>query len=276
MGERIKLVVGCPYPNHGTVSPETKASVEALVASNEFDVRPVFIKGSSISISRNICVNNGQSQLRKQTGFWGDYYLMLDADIQFTVENVKQLIADDKDIVSGAYNDRSMPSKIVAGGYDEFGIARRETTFLDASERGLQKVRFVGGGFLLVKREVFETLEFPWFRETIVQYGESACYVGEDIGFCLHAEQAGYAIWCDCDCRVVHLINFNTFGGFMDVAEIEKIVKDLTIQRSQMETAIHQKIQHVQQLETDIYNGKLQLSELIGKLQMAQLFSSKN
>jgi hypothetical protein len=266
-----KLVVCCPYPNHGSVSAETRESVDALRADEELDVQVAYTRGSSISMGRNMCINNGVSQARKQMGFWGDYYLMLDADIKFNVEHVKTLIAADKDIVSGAYNDRAMPSKIVAGGYDEDGICHRETTFLNDSDRGLRKVRFTGAGFLLIKRGVLEALEFPWFRETVVTYGKddaNACCVGEDIGFCQHAEAAGYEIWCDCDCKVEHLLNYNHAAGpcGWDTVEIQKTAENIAKVRDELETEINKKRVLISEAENAIFKLQLQAADVNGQL----------
>jgi len=64
--------------------------------------------------------------------------------------------------------------------------------------RGLQgpNVR-VGCGGLLIAREVFETLEPPWFK---FEYDRRGCLKkGEDFHFCEKALAAGYEIWAQCD-----------------------------------------------------------------------------
>ena len=57
---------------------------------------------------------------------------------------------------------------------------------------GIRKVGACGAACLLIKREVFDKLEFPWFRwpERIDDNGEVR-YCGEDIDFCDRLNAAG-------------------------------------------------------------------------------------
>jgi hypothetical protein len=74
-------------------------------------------------------------------------------------------------------------------------------------------VQWIGMGFTLIKRDVFRKMRFPWWREA---FTESICkedgklhayYLGDDIGFCLNAQEAGYDIYCDCDTVVKHHVD---------------------------------------------------------------------
>ncbi|GAI93114.1 unnamed protein product, partial [marine sediment metagenome] len=53
-----------------------------------------------------------------------------------------------------------------------------------------------GAGFLLVKREVFEKLPYPWFS---FEKG------GEDLYFCDKARENGFEIWADMSVLLGHL-----------------------------------------------------------------------
>jgi hypothetical protein len=55
----------------------------------------------------------------------------------------------------------------------------------------------VGCGGLLIAKEVFETLEAPWFVCQYNERGELA--LSEDFYFCERALKAGYEIWAQCN-----------------------------------------------------------------------------
>jgi hypothetical protein len=204
--EKIKIRVCVPYPHHGIIKAETKKALEALRASSGgLDVDIMEIRGGIIAHSRNAGVNGGKSNAVRQDGFDSDYYLSVDADIAFTTDHIWRLICHNKDIVGAAYVRRGDEHSIVAGAC---GVG--ENNFLPDTATGLQKVDWVGAGFTLINRHVFEATPFPWYQEKAIPYtdtdGVSRVWcVGEDIGFCLNAAEAGFEMYCDCDCRVEHL-----------------------------------------------------------------------
>ncbi|GAI66965.1 unnamed protein product, partial [marine sediment metagenome] len=61
---------------------------------------------------------------------------------------------------------------------------------------GLVKIGGAGAGFLLVKREVFEKIPYPWFS---FERG------GEDLYFCDKARRHGFEIWADMSVLLGHL-----------------------------------------------------------------------
>jgi hypothetical protein len=60
---------------------------------------------------------------------------------------------------------------------------------------GLTEVDCVGSGCLLVHRDVFQTLAFPWFECSRKSELENAMYGGEDFGFCEKARTKGFSVW---------------------------------------------------------------------------------
>ncbi|MCL2689488.1 MAG: hypothetical protein FWE57_06540 [Chitinispirillia bacterium] len=207
---RIRVCV--PYPNHGSISPETQKSLGLLKQCSDIFVEIMEIQGSSISFIRNVGVNRGASERVKQSGFDYDYYLSVDADISFTPEHLLQLIKRDLDVVGAAYQYRKQTDLLVAGYFaNSEGVVRVEE-FLPIDTLGLKEVDWIGAGFTLIKKRVLETMDYPWYREQIVEFNDakgekSAVWVGEDVGLCLGARKKGFKIYCDCDCHVRHLVN---------------------------------------------------------------------
>ncbi|MDR2728494.1 MAG: hypothetical protein LBB56_05120 [Chitinispirillales bacterium] len=207
-----KIRVCVPYPNHGAISPETQKSLNLLKQCPDIFVEIMEIQGSSISFIRNVGVNRGACEKVRQGGFDYDYYLSVDADIAFKPEHLLQLLKRDLDVVGAAYQYRAQTDLLVAGHFaNSEGVVRAEE-FLPIDTLGVKEVDWIGAGFTLIKKHVFEAMDYPWYREQIVEFDDaagekSAVWVGEDVGLCLGARKKGFKIYCDCDCHVRHLVN---------------------------------------------------------------------
>ena len=68
----------------------------------------------------------------------------------------------------------------------------------------LQEIDGSGYAGGLIRREVFETLKDPWFEIKTLPNGGTW---GEDIWFCMKAQQAGFQIWLDTAVNVGHITN---------------------------------------------------------------------
>lgn len=62
---------------------------------------------------------------------------------------------------------------------------------------GMQKVDVTGGGCMLLRKELFDKIEGPWFAPEF-EYGT-------DIQICKKAEEVGFEIWCDTSIEIGHL-----------------------------------------------------------------------
>ena len=134
-----------------------------------------------------------------------DYLLWLDSDMRFPRETIGHLMLRDKPIVAANYATRRMPVKPVAM-MDNNGEIGRVYTAPDSE--GLQPVDYIGMGVMMVKREVFEKVEAPWFAIPYSTVGNH--YIGEDVFFCSKAREAGYEVLVDHDLshQVKHIGTF--------------------------------------------------------------------
>lgn len=212
----MKLKVGVPYAKHGRITDQTLHSLRELSRCEDFEVQLVTQQGSNVPRARNAMINGERSSLihQKLEGF--DWFLCVDADTGFTVDQVRQLLAHDLDIVSGAYVHKHDDSRIVAGWFPEVpGISRMEDR-VTLDRTGLIEVDWVGAGFLLFRREALEKAAYPWFTSMEVRYttseGECAQVVSDDLGLCVKLKQAGHTIMLDADCRVEHVPHPNEYN----------------------------------------------------------------
>jgi hypothetical protein len=213
MSEVKPIVRICvPYPNHGTVKKKCLASLEKVLDMTEIEPQIKMIQGATIANQRNAGVNGHVSQRANQIVDF-DYYLSIDSDIAFKPEDILQLINHDFYIVGGAYECRGEPDRYVAGKFQSPDCQRvLKENMLTKEYGGVQGVDWIGTGFLLIKKQVFEALEYPWFRDMVIPFMDEdgiKCntWVGEDVGFCIAAQKAGYSIYADLDCRVEHLLD---------------------------------------------------------------------
>jgi len=205
----MKLKVGIPFAKHGRITDETLKSLNELSQCKDFEIEIVTQQGSNVPRARNAMINGEKSNLTHQKLNDFDNFLCVDADTGFTVDHVKQLLAHDMDIVSGAYVHKHIPDRIVAGWFKEIEGLSPTKDRVPVDKTGLFEVDWVGAGFMLVKREVFERVPYPWFTCMEVEYqskeGLCAQVVSDDFGFCMKVRANGEKIMLDADCRVDHV-----------------------------------------------------------------------
>lgn len=202
------LRVGIPFPNHGNILPQVEKCLEQLDKC-DIDTEIVKVQGSNVPLARNGSINKLKSNLCRQTLDGFEYYLSLDADIVFTIDQLKRLIDYNLDIVSGMYPYKSDRRTAVAGKFNVLGAIDLDMK-LSMNKTGLMKIGWVGSGFLLIKKTVLEQMDYPWFRYKLVSWVDDAGDVhqvelSEDATFCLNARKYGFPTYIDCDCKLEHL-----------------------------------------------------------------------
>jgi hypothetical protein len=138
-----------------------------------------------------------------------DYLLMLDddhvIDIQkklgpndsydFLKKLIDQMEADKTIGIMGAlYYQRGgncYPVIMEKKGKSYFFKTHKEVT------GGLQKVDVTGGGCMLIRKEVFDKIESPWFSPEF-EYGT-------DVQICQKVTDAGFSVWCDTSIELGHV-----------------------------------------------------------------------
>jgi hypothetical protein len=128
------------------------------------------------------------------------HIFFMDDDMTFPQDALMRLLAHDVPIVSGHYVKRFPPFWPVAMRY----VGPTGYTSLIDFCPGLQEVDVVGGGCLLIKREVFETIPYPWFE--YVSEEHKGVQTTEDVPFCEKAKKAGFPILLDFDVQCGHLV----------------------------------------------------------------------
>lgn len=201
-------------------------------------------QGTRIKDARNSLISDTHTMAIDQKPLDMDFFLCLDSDIVFTLDNLLRLLQYNLPIIGSPYcthQDRTVSNVCEV---DELGMITKR---FPMATTGVREVGALPGGFTLIKKEVFENTDFPWFYEPMVEYGDSQRQeMGEDMGFCKRAREAGYSIVCDFDNPVEHRqrkINWSPKSKFKNgfpadfSEEITGIIESLSSMNTTYKTA---------------------------------------
>ena len=130
-----------------------------------------------------------------------DYIMWIDSDQVFEPNDFFKLLEHDKDIVSGLYlrkpqGDTLNDVPIEFACFNENG----KRLYTNEVNGELIKVWSNGMGWMLVKKGVFEKIEYPWFGPIIEGLG----FHGEDVSFQVRAKDVGFESYVDTSIIVGH------------------------------------------------------------------------
>ena len=125
--------------------------------------------------------------------------MWLDSDMRFPKDTIIRLLKHDIGIVCANYAKRRFPTEPIAvrkngKGEDAKTIQR---VYTEDHSTGLVDVDYCGMGVMLVKAEVYKTMEYPWFAIPWVPNAQD--YMGEDVWFCRRAAENGTKTYIDQD-----------------------------------------------------------------------------
>lgn len=132
-----------------------------------------------------------------------DYVLWLDSDMLFEPSLMEDLLACDKDIVSGLYFTRKFPIKptiFKSIKYGMNGIGNEAEQYMNYPKHETFEIDACGFGAVLMKTKVLEDVVNKYHTAFTPVMG-----YGEDIAFCIRAKDLGYKVWCNSDIKLGHL-----------------------------------------------------------------------
>ena len=162
---------------------------------------------------RNLCLGGNYLEGINQKPFQGkldyDYIMWIDSDTIFTPDQFFKLINNNKDIVSGLY---MMQDNINYATVENWNRKNNNNQFITREslkqKRTVFTVDYTGFGFILMKKGVFESLEYPWFQPMWTEYELDGKTIRdfsmEDAAFCSMIKEKNYDIWIDPEVIVGH------------------------------------------------------------------------
>ena len=165
---------------------------------------------------RNMCLGGSIARGENQKPFDGkldyDYMMWIDSDILFSVQQFQRLLDHKQDIVSGLYLMDGGKAYATVETWDEdlfkkneaFHFMTPEDVGRIKREKTLLPVVYTGFGFILVKKGVFESMRYPWFRPEFVDIKGCKDFTMEDVAWCREATRLGYKVNVDLEVVVGH------------------------------------------------------------------------
>ncbi len=175
---------------------------------------------SNVYYVRNMCLGGDVMRGINQKPFDGkldyDYMMWIDSDQIFDTNQFLKLLKHDKPIVSGLYLMNGGKNYATVrywnldffrkNSYFQFLDTQSIKKFQKENPNKLMEVEYTGFGFMLVKKGVFESLEYPWFKP-LFEYEIAKNVVdfcSEDVSFCKQILKKGYKIYIDTTVIVGH------------------------------------------------------------------------
>ena len=182
-----------------------KNNIQALFA-NAYD--------SNVYYVRNKILGADERKGKNQKPFSGnidyDYTMWIDSDMAFTPEQFKQLLDMKKDIATGIYKTADNVHYATVKDWD-LDFYRKHGRFEFLTKQHLEKlddifpVEYNGFGWMLIKKGVIESLEYPWFRPLWQKVDDNInTFTSEDVGFCQKALEKGYKIYANKNIVIGH------------------------------------------------------------------------
>jgi hypothetical protein len=170
-------------------------------------------QSNNIYYVRNMCLGADITRGKCQKPFDGkldyDFIMWIDSDILFSPAQFQRLIGYNVEIVSGIYLMEGGEALATVEKWDEehfraHGCFQFMTLDDVKGKEGLIDVAYTGMGFMLVKKGVFEKLEYSWFKPLEKQIGDMVDITMEDVAFCLRIREKGIHVLIDPMVRVGH------------------------------------------------------------------------
>jgi FkbM family methyltransferase len=132
-----------------------------------------------------------------------DYLFAVDSDIVFAPDTLQRLIDHDVDMVSGIYIQRIPGTHTIEiMRKNEFGGVTH-VPYSHIKDQGLVPIDGCGFGCVLIKRKVFESMEYPYFvYKSALDHAHT---VSEDVYFCRKATEKNIKMYADSELLCDHV-----------------------------------------------------------------------
>ncbi len=162
-----------------------------------------------------------------------DYFWLINDDQIYPPDILLRLFKDDCDIVGPLCLSKVAPHQPLAYLPVNDGGERFPQWYLPTGASGLiRKLGAIGGGGMLVRRKVFETIPYPWWASyPVTEEDGTIVQRSEDMDFCIKARAAGFDIAMDLDVSVEHKAHYGVRAERNEAGEWETALLKLPNER---------------------------------------------
>ena len=216
MGKKVKVIFCLPGRTFSNNFLRSWTNLVLELPNHDIDWGVADGYSPNLYYVRNMCLGGDVTRGIHQKP-WNDvdydYMMWIDSDIVFDPKHFFTLLDHKKDIVSGLYMMQDGQYYATVKDWDdEFYKQNGYFQFLSKKDVqtmwGLQKVDYTGFGWILIKKGVFETLEYPWFRPEWYEFDKDGVEVKEfameDVTFCKMIKRNGFDVYIDPKVIVGH------------------------------------------------------------------------
>jgi len=197
MSNDVLVLVGCPLSPNFRADSRVVGMLEAWRAKNVLTYYP--------STGAAECGQDKIVQFAKRMIPRPTHILFVDYDVLPRPNTLTKLLEHDKDIISGVYPIiQKCDIKWCLSKDEKFNLMEIE----DLPNNPF-KANVVCNGIMLVKMEVFDKIEWPYWR---TEYSVGGIDAGADIYFCRKAKAAGYDLWIDPKIKCNHFKMVDLLG----------------------------------------------------------------
>ena len=187
MKSKKKILIAIPCKND--IEADTFKSIYDLELPEGYETEFQYFYGYAVDQVRNLIAHWVVNAY--------DYLLAIDHDVVFPADTLKKMLAHDKPIVSGVYRQRLEPQMIEL--YD-LNMRRLDVSQLTGT---LQEIGGCGFGCVLVKKEVFSAIQYPWFfYHQALNHNHT---FSEDLDFCKKVLEKGFKLYADSSILCKHI-----------------------------------------------------------------------
>lgn len=201
--EKVKVVICCPGSKFSSRFLGCLTKLLKHFDNKGYEYRLSTTFSRNIYETRNKCLLGKPENGKDQLPFYGEDYthiLWIDDDITFVPKDFDLLHEADKDVISGFYIMADGKQYAAVKVWDEKHFQEHATfPFMTPDDirdgKRPTRVEYVGFGWLLVKRGIFEQMSYPWFEPTYLNIREAEDFSMEDVTFCLKCKKLGVPVF---------------------------------------------------------------------------------
>ena len=189
---------------------------ELLVWCGRNNINPLlsFAYDSNVYYVRSRClgasVDRGITQKPFNSTIDYHYIMWIDSDMVFSPEHFEGLLNMKSDVACGIYKMADNKQYATVENWD-IEYYKQNGSFEFLNEDNIKtKPRYIsvdysGMGWMLVKKGVIESIEYPWFAPVWQDFGNNIKeFTSEDVAFCRRVKEQGYDIIVDTSLVIGH------------------------------------------------------------------------